>query len=420
MQKKAILASLDSPWSAKEDLKYALLIIKISLIFFDAIVIDDSEIIDSNQMRYAISVESTFQKLVERNRILLARRKGLEDLLKEVINRETPMLFSSLDFVSNERLLSLRMRGSIDLDSIYVEFDQYDFRTGLKNILIPYRDYISRIGRLMDKSIKLNIREELFSQKFEFFAKEASLGKIVNFPILYRTEAYNQIEGMKIGNPYKERIIKDGLKALSDIIYILNKSYNTEDPEIYVLFDSRHYEEIERGLKGINLDIEKIKDSYYGKNIKIIKINFYEVYIDDDINFFVNTILPTEIIVDKKENLPDELLRFLEEKGDFEKLSFLKFIKKREKYSRLIERKYPRLRSLVEILVLFFASLSIYLEIVSTKRLDNLSIGLIVISILVTFDGILGFMEYKSSKKINTHFFEKILDWYREHNKKVS
>ncbi|MGC8585619.1 MAG: hypothetical protein ACP5L4_05865, partial [Thermoplasmata archaeon] len=72
--KKAMIASLDPPWIAKEDLDYALLLIKASLMFFEYVIINDSELIDSNQMRYVLKNEGKIKNLVENGRIILLKR----------------------------------------------------------------------------------------------------------------------------------------------------------------------------------------------------------------------------------------------------------------------------------------------------------------------------------------------------------
>jgi hypothetical protein len=117
--KNAIIASLDPPWIEKEDLDYAILVIKASLIFFENVIISDSELIDSNQMRYVLKIENKlFKTLVENRRIIfLKRNEHIEDTLIEVLNREKPMLFSSLDYTSNDILLSMRNRGGIEIKS---------------------------------------------------------------------------------------------------------------------------------------------------------------------------------------------------------------------------------------------------------------------------------------------------------------
>jgi hypothetical protein len=41
--------------------------------------------------------------------------------------------------------------------------------------------------------------------------------------------------------------------------------------------------------------------------------------------------------------------------------------------------------------------------------------ALLGISAMTSVDGVLGFIEYKSSRRLSTNFYEKISRWYREH-----
>jgi hypothetical protein len=418
IMKKAMIASLDPPWIAKEDLDYALLLIKASLMFFEYVIINDSELIDSNQMRYVLKNEGKIKNLVENGRIILLKRNdSIEDTLKDVLNRDVPMLFSSLDYTSNDVLLSMRKMGKIEPDKLYAEFNNHDLRTGLKNILLPYGDYIKMLDSLMKNSPKMEIKIDIFQEKIEFLKNYAEVPSQIKFK--YRTDVYNYIEKISIEDPYRKGIIKNGLKALADLIYIFNKAYGIKDSEIFIVFDKRHYDEIESSLNGINLCVEDVKKLYKDKEIKIIKIKIYPMEIDKDVNFFIDNVLPSELIVEKKENLPEAVLRYLEEKGDYEKLSFLKFIKKREKYSRIIERRFPRLRSAIEILVLILTIIDISFEIIATKEITYISLAMLVISIIVSVDGILGFIEFGTSRKLNTNFYEKVISWYNDHRKRL-
>ena len=417
--KNAIIASLDPPWIEKEDLDYAILIIKASLIFFESIIISDSELIDSNQMRYALKIENKlFKTLVENRRIIfLKRNQHIEDTLIEVLNREKPMLFSSLDYTSNDILLSMRNRGGIEIKKLYEEFNNHDLRTGLKDLLLTYEDYIKMFDEMMSNSSIVKIKMDLFYENMEKFKAFANVPTYVKFT--NRTDVYNYIEKISEEDPYRKGILKNGLKALADIIYIFNKSYSIQDSEVFIVFEKRHYDYIEQNLKGINLNLDEIKKLYKDKEIKIIKIKIYPLDIDNDLSFFIKNVLPFELIIKKNENLPDKVIKYLEEKEDYERLSFLRFIKKREKYSKIIERRFPRLRSAIEIFVFMLLIIDISSEIIITKELTYLNILLLTISIILSIDGILGFVEYISAKKLNTNFYEKVKSWYNNHIAKI-
>jgi len=414
------VASLDPPWIAKENLDYALVMIKTALIFFDSIVVDDSQIIDSNQMRFAASREEVLDGLFERRRIVLALRKNMEELLEEVVNRERPMLFSSLDFTSNDRLLSMRREGRISLDALYAEFDDSDLRRGLGNVLIPYREYIRKLSGIAESSARIPVRanEEIFREKFDAFKGKAGIPADLEFR--YRTDVYGYIETMNMDNPYRRMKAKSGVKALADLIYILNKSYNVEDDEVFVAFDGRHYEEIERGLGYIGLSVDAVRGAYADKDIRIVKIRLFPVQIDNDVSFFVSNVVPPEMVLERRENFVDELVGYLEEKGDEEKLSFMKFTKKRAKYSRFIERRFPRFRSSIEVLVLAMTAFDLGTKVLTMRRLDALDAALLVISAAASVDGVLGFIEYRSSRRLSTNFYEKISRWYREHLMRIT
>ena len=77
----AIIASLDSSWLASRDIDYGISILKASLIFFDEIQITDSELIDSNQMRYAF--DNGLKSLMDYKKIKIAmRQNSFHDLLQ--------------------------------------------------------------------------------------------------------------------------------------------------------------------------------------------------------------------------------------------------------------------------------------------------------------------------------------------------
>jgi hypothetical protein len=273
------------------------------------------------------------------------------------------------------------------------------------------------LDEMMSNSSIVKIKMDLFYENMEKFKAFANVPTYVKFT--NRTDVYNYIEKISEEDPYRKGILKNGLKALADIIYIFNKSYSIQDSEVFIVFEKRHYDYIEQGLKGINLNLDEVKKLYKDKEIKIIKIKIYPLDIDNDLSFFIKNVLPSELIIKKNENLPDKVIQYLEEKEDYERLSFLRFIKKREKYSKIIERRFPRLRSAIEIFVFMLLIIDIYSEIIITKELTYLNILLLTISIILSIDGILGFVEYISAKKLNTNFYEKVKSWYNNHIAKI-
>lgn len=85
----AVIASLDSSWLASRDINYGISIIKTSLIFFDEIAITDSELIDSNQMRYAFN--NGMKSLLEYGKVnIVMRENSFHDLLCSQLGKETP------------------------------------------------------------------------------------------------------------------------------------------------------------------------------------------------------------------------------------------------------------------------------------------------------------------------------------------
>lgn len=71
---------------------------------------------------------------------------------------------------------------------------------------------------------------------------------------------------------YRTEVMRNGVKALADIVYILNKSYLVPDDEIFIAFDKRHYDSIERSLREIGTSIEQVLKNYQDKDIRIVKM----------------------------------------------------------------------------------------------------------------------------------------------------
>ena len=85
----AIIGSLDSSWLASRDIDYGISILKASLIFFDEIEITDSELIDSNQMRYAF--DNGLKSLMDYKKIKIAmRHNSFHDFLQWALGKDMP------------------------------------------------------------------------------------------------------------------------------------------------------------------------------------------------------------------------------------------------------------------------------------------------------------------------------------------
>ena len=416
--KRAILASLDSPWSNKEGIEYAFLLLKTALIFFDEVYVDDSEIIDSNQMRYIFSKHFEFLGgLLNEGRVKFTKREeSIQRILLEVINRTPPMLFGSLDFTANSNILHKRSAGSVSIEEVIMEFKGSDLREGL-SLLVPYDEYLSLIEKITSNSRISRLDKNYFREHFAALTKR--LGLEWNGDVSTRTDVYNGIFLVSTGEMYRTEVIRDGIKALADIVYILNKSYLVPDDEIFIAFDKRHYDSIERSLREIGTSTEQVLKNYQDKDIRIVKMRVYPVDIDDDVSFFVKNIVPDQILIQKKENFLDHLESLLVERQEFEKLGFLKFIRKREKYSRIIERKFPRFRSSMEVLMFALTIATIINLFHISRNLSLLTAASFIIGLIVSIDGILGFIEYSTSRRLDTSFYQRIIKWYEEHTKRI-
>lgn len=416
--KEGIIASFDPPWISAENLDYALILFKTSLLFFDNIIIDDSQIIDSAHFRYIASIDNFLSESEQMGRIsFIKRKKTLDDLLEEVINRKPPMLFSSLDYIANDEIFNLGNEGTLTVERLFNIFRESDLRTGLESKVMEYEKYIELMNKLLLNSRIASYDRNYFSENFKVLYEK--LFPNDNREFKSRTEVYNYIGTIIDNDAYKSELIKRGLKSLADLVYIFNKSYLIDGDAIYFIFDKRHFDEIDKNLKGIDISIDHVK-SLYSKNINILKLEIYPITIDNEVSFFMNYIVPLSSIKKKDENFFSKLEKDLStDKYLEQKLSFLKYISKREKYSSIVERKFPRFRSAMEILVLVFTLLSLSTELIALHGWNYLNIAFLIISIIVSVDGILGFIEFKSTKKLDTDFYKKIKNWYNDHKKKV-
>jgi hypothetical protein len=414
----AILGSLDSPWISSKDLDYSMNYVKASLVFFSNISIDDSELVDSNQMRYAF--EHGFSKLVEKGLVSLVKRNGsIKDVLLGYIKRSPPALFSSLDYMSNEKLVNLRRDSELTLDQLYEQFKNSDIRLGLDRVLWPYSEYIEELERLTVKSSEKTIPGDIFGEKIAKFSGKFGPSGLPVFK--NRTELYNYIESVHHENPSEGIRIKKSLKSLADLIYILNKSYLfSSEGELFVIFDKVQLEEIERNLEAVNISLEDVKSLFDNIEIRFVRLNIRSIRYDGDVDFFFSNIVPTDAITIDNEDFFKGLEKYLEIGNDYERLSYLKFTKKREKYSKIIERRFPRGRSLIEISVLALIIAQLSLDVISHTGLSVYQWAYLVVGGAVFVDGLLGFVESASMRKFNTAFYEKVLNWHKEHLEALS
>ena len=217
----AIIASLDSSWQASRDIDYGISILKASLIFFDEIEITDSELIDSNQMRYAF--ENELKSLMDYKKIKIAmRNNSFSDLLEKQLNKTIPMLFGSLDYISNNNITKLKSSGNLSVESLYKIFDNDDIRSGRCGSLVPYKNYISGLDENTGNRIKFNVDEKLFSSNLQPFINKFKLPENINSKDLdfkSRSDVYDYIESINNHELYNNLELKSTIKALADIIY---------------------------------------------------------------------------------------------------------------------------------------------------------------------------------------------------------
>jgi hypothetical protein len=219
-------------------------------------------------------------------------------------------------------------------------------------------------------------------------------------------------------DPIESARVRKALKSLADIIYILNKVYllNT-DKVIFIVFDDAHISEIEQYLSQFGLTLRDIISTYDDKRIKVVRI--YPIHFDKDINFFVSNVVPIEALTTPDTDFFKGLEVYLEAKSDYDRLSYLKYSMRKEKYSKLIERKFPRARSAIETSILALIIIELSLAVLLHRGLEWYTILSIALEGTVFVDGVLGFIEFRSSKRINTAFYDKIHQWHEEHLDKL-
>ena len=135
---------------------------------------------------------------------------------------------------------------------------------------------------------------------------------------------------------------------------------------------------------------------------------------DSDVHFFIKNIVPISIFQEKRQNFLLNLENTLDNGGDNEKLGFLKYITGRSKYSKYLERKVPRFRSLMEMTILIISLFSISIDFLFNHAITSVTVISLFFGSIIFVDGTLGFVEYYSRKKTNTAFYNKIIDWYNE------
>ena len=420
----AIIASLDSSWLASRDIDYGISILKASLIFFDEIEITDSELIDSNQMRYAF--DNGLKSLMDYKKIKIAmRQNSFHDLLQWELGKDMPMLFGSLDYISNNNIAKLNTSSNLSVESLYKIFDNDDIRSGRCESLIAYKNYISGLDEHTENRIKFNVDDKLFFSNLEPFIKKLKLIENVNamdVKFRSRSDIYSYIESINNNELYNNLELKSTVKALADLIYILDKAeflqeYMLENniKTVYILFDKDHYNSIEKHLRAHNIKIQDVLE-LYRQEIKLVKIETEPIDMDSDVHFFIKNIVPITMYGDEKQNFLANLEKRLNKEESGEKLGFLKFSTGRKKYSQYLERKVPRFRSVMEMTVLIISLFSISFDLAANHVITPITALSLFFGSIIFIDGALGFIEYYSRKQINTSLYNKIIDWYNKIN----
>ncbi len=185
----------------------------------------DSELIDSNQMRYVFY--NGMKSLLGYGKVnIVMRENSFHDLLAKQLEKDKPMLFGSLDYISNDNISKMRASGNLSLDSIYQIFDNDDIRSGRYGVLPPYREYISSIEKITGHRLKFTVDTNLFSSNLNHFIDKLTLPEHVDFKNVKfnnRSDLYNYIKSINKSEVYNDLELKSTLKALADVIYILNK-----------------------------------------------------------------------------------------------------------------------------------------------------------------------------------------------------
>jgi hypothetical protein len=73
------------------------------------------------------------------------------------------------------------------------------------------------------------------------------------------------------------------------------------DEDIYFVFEYEQFNLIENSLKDVGIKIEDITQKF-ARKIKIIKISIEKILLDEDVNFFINNIVPIDIYKKQETN----------------------------------------------------------------------------------------------------------------------
>ena len=105
-----------------------------------------------------------------------------------------------------------------------------------------------------------------------------------------RLDVYNYIESINDDEIYYYLELGNSIKALADIIYILNKvkflkGYISKNSigNVYIVFDKKHYILIEKHLKSQRIKIQEIIE-LYRLEIKMLKIEDKPIELNSDVH----------------------------------------------------------------------------------------------------------------------------------------
>ena len=308
----------------------------------------------------------------------------------------------------------LNKAGNIDLEKLFEIFDNDDLKYGRK--LTGYSSYIRDIENMFNGINTTHLPPNLFKQEMHSFLKSSNIDKNINF--LTRTDVYNYMETYKGEDPVKTVVYKQAMKSISDLVYILNKSlFFGMDEDIYFVFEYEQFNLIENSLKDVGIKIEDITQKF-ARKIKIVKIRIEKILLDEDVNFFINNIVPIDIYKRQETNFFENLESYLDKNGK-EKVNYIKYTEKREKYSKTVERRFPRSRSAIEMSIFFLSIFSILIDFYTNKVINSISLFILAVSIIISFDGVLGLIEYYSIKKHDTFLYAKIKQWYNKYIEEI-
>ena len=177
-------------------------------------------------MRYAF--DNGLKSLIDYKKIKIAmRQNSFHDLLEWELGKKMPMPFGSLDHISNNTISKLKTSGNISVESLYKIFDNDDIRLGRCESLIPYKNYISGLDEHTENRIKFNVDDKLFFSNLEPFIKKLKLienANAMNVKFRSRSDVYSYIESINNNELYNNLELKSTVKALADLIYILDKA----------------------------------------------------------------------------------------------------------------------------------------------------------------------------------------------------